>query len=61
MGRSGLSAQAERVRAAMMEGLSQSEVIRRVWGCEPNTRQGKRALEEFRAILADIARAADLR
>jgi hypothetical protein len=58
IGRAGLSAQAERVRAAMLEGLSQSDVIRRIWGVEPNTRKGKRAAEEYRAILAEIARAA---
>lgn len=58
MEKAALSVQAERVRSAILEGLSQNEIIRRVWGCEPNTRQGKRAVDEYRAILAEIARAA---
>jgi hypothetical protein len=55
--RSGLSVQGERVRQAIAEGLSQSDTIRRVWGCEPSTREGQKATREYRAILAEIARA----
>jgi DNA segregation ATPase FtsK/SpoIIIE-like protein len=55
--RSRLSVQGERVRQAIAEGLSQSDTIRRVWGCEPSTREGQKATREYRAILAEIARA----
>lgn len=55
VGTRGLDARAERVRGMVVQGLSQNEIIKEVWGCSAG-KAYQEASAEYRSILAELVK-----